>query len=122
MSHMGTCNSMLQRWLYSTYHKDIGILYLQLALFSGMMGTSLSVWMRMELGWLGVHMLQGSGQLYNVIMTAHGLLMLLFMVMPALFGGYGNWLVPLLIGAVDMAFLRLNNVTANTYITHNDSV
>jgi len=86
-------------------------MYLQLSLFSGMIATSLSVWMRMELAFMGPGMLGGNGQLYNVIVTAHGLLMLLFMVMPALFGGFGNWLVPLLIGAVDMAFPRLNNMS-----------
>ena len=76
-----------------------------------MIGTSLSVWMRLELAVVGMGMLGGNGQLYNLIMTAHGLLMLLFMVMPALFGGFGNWLLPLLMGAVDMAFPRLNNLS-----------
>jgi cytochrome c oxidase subunit 1 len=71
---------MISRWLYSTSHKDIGILYLGFALFSGLIGTSLSMFIRLELGMPGQGLLAGNGQLYNVIITGHGLLMLLFMV------------------------------------------
>lgn len=92
---------MFTRWVYSTNHKDIGILYLVLALFSGIIGTTLSMFIRLELGLPGQGLLAGNGQLYNVIITGHGIIMLLFMVMPALFGGFGNWLVPILIGAPD---------------------
>nr|CAA73991.1 cytochrome-c oxidase [Chlorogonium elongatum] len=102
---------MLTRWLYSTSHKDIGLLYLGFALFSGLIGTSLSMFIRLELGVAGRGLLDGNFQLYNVIITGHGLIMLLFMVMPALFGGFGNWLVPILIGAPDVAFPRLNNIS-----------
>jgi heme/copper-type cytochrome/quinol oxidase subunit 1 len=102
---------MLTRWLYSTSHKEIGLLYLMFAFFSGLIGTSLSMFIRLELAVPGRGLLDGNGQLYNVIITSHGLLMLLFLVSPALFGGFGNWLVPILIGAVDVAFPRLNNIS-----------
>jgi hypothetical protein len=97
--------------MYSTNHKDIGLLYLLFSLFSGIIGTVLSVFIRMELSLPGSGILASNGQLYNVIITGHGLLMLLFMVMPALFGGFGNWLVPILVGAPDMSFPRLNNIS-----------
>ena len=103
--------SLLKRWLYTTSHKEIGLLYLGFALFSGLIGTSLSMFIRLELGMPGQGLLQGNGQLYNVIITGHGIIMLLFMVMPALFGGFGNWLVPILVGSPDVAFPRLNNIS-----------
>lgn len=83
--------SFFTRWFNSTNHKDIGLLYLMFALFSGLIGTTLSLFIRMEVGLQGKGLLDGNGQLYNVIITGHGLLMLLFMVMPALFGGFGNF-------------------------------
>ena len=119
------------RWFMSTNHKDIGILYLLTGGLAGFISVAFTVYMRMELMEPGVQYmcLEGArltaaavgdctpnGHLWNVLITGHGILMMFFVVIPALFGGFGNYFMPLQIGAPDMAFPRMNNLSYWMYV------
>ncbi|MEO9649679.1 MAG: cytochrome c oxidase subunit I [Roseobacter sp.] len=122
--------SFFVRWFMSTNHKDIGILYLITSALVGFVSVAFTVYMRLELMEPGVQYMcmEGArliagdavctpnGHLWNVLITGHGILMMFFVVIPALFGGFGNYFMPLQIGAPDMAFPRMNNLSYWMYV------
>lgn len=100
----------ISRWVWSTSHKDIGSIYLVFRRRAGVLRTRLSLLIRVELGYPGSQLFGGDYQLYNVLVTAHGVLMVFFVVLPRLFGGFSNWFLPIFIGASEIAFPRVNSI------------
>jgi cytochrome c oxidase subunit 1 len=96
-------------WVYTTNHKRIGIMYLFFGFFNGFFAVILSLFIRIELMFPGDQILFSQYQFYNVCVTLHGILMLFVVILPILFGGFGNYFVPILIGTSDLAYPRLNN-------------
>lgn len=95
-----------RRWVFATNHKDIGTLYLLFAFTMLMIGGVLALLIRAELFQPGLQIV--NPELFNQLTTMHGLIMVFGAIMPA-FVGFANWMIPLQIGAGDMAFARMNN-------------
>ena len=96
------------RWLYTTNHKDIGTLYLILSFAMFLLGGTFALMIRAELFQPGLQLLEP--EFFNQMITMHGLVMVFGAIMPA-FVGLANWMVPLMIGAPDMALPRMNNLS-----------
>ena len=95
-----------RRWVFATNHKDIGTLYLLFAFTMFLVGGTLALLIRLELFQPGLQFF--NPELFNQFTTMHGLIMVFGAIMPA-FVGFANWMIPLQIGASDMAFARMNN-------------
>merc|ERR1712232_1225093 len=91
-------------------HKRLGIYYLLSAFIFGISGTLISVIMRIELYSSGNRIISPENQnFYNISITLHGLLMIFFLVMPGLFGGFGNYFAPIFQGSPEVVYPRINN-------------
>ena len=97
-----------RRWVYATNHKDIGTLYLLFSFTMLMIGGLLAMLIRAELFQPGLQIV--NPEMFNQFTTMHGLIMVFGAIMPA-FVGFANWMIPLQIGASDMAFARMNNLS-----------
>lgn len=100
----------IKQLLTSTDHKHLGNLYLIFSVSMGILAGIVSLLMRLQLMVPNNSLLGHNHQLYNVLVTLHALLMIFFMIMPGLFGGFGNWFVPLMIGVQGLAFPRIGMV------------
>ena len=98
----------LTRWLYTTNHKDIGTLYLWFSFAMFLIGGAMAMVIRAELFQPGMQIVEP--EFYNQMLTLHGLIMVFGAVMPA-FVGLANWLIPMMVGAPDMALPRMNNLS-----------
>lgn len=98
----------MNKWLYSTNHKDIGILYFLFAIWAGIIGSSISIIIRLELG--SSNSLINNDQIYNSLVTNHAFIIIFFIVIPFIIGGFGNFLIPLILGSPDIAYPRINNI------------
>ena len=93
-------------------HKRIGLYYLLSAFLFGLSGTIFSVLIRLELYSSGNRIIPPENQnFYNISITLHGLLMIFFLVMPELFGGFGNYIMPIFFGAPEVIYPRVNNIS-----------
>ena len=103
--HHGPAPGLL-RWVFTTNHKDIGTLYLLFALLMFFVGGTMAMIIRLELFQPGLQMVEP--QFFNQMTTMHALIMVFGAVMPG-WVGFANWMVPIMIGAPDMALPRMNN-------------
>ena len=103
--------NLFVNWFWTTNHKRIGILYLIFGVFAGFISILLSLLIRMQLAFPNNSFLGDNYQFYNMIVSMHGIIMLFFVIVPISLGGFGNFFIPIMIGAPDMVFPRLNNLS-----------
>jgi hypothetical protein len=96
-------------WIFTTNHKRISVNYFNFVLVAGTAGMGLATVIRLEFAYPGVGILAGDSLQYLSVATAHGVIMVFYMIMPAIFGAFGNFLLPTQLGVHDVAFPRLNS-------------
>ena len=98
-----------REWFFTTNHKKLGLGYLLFAALSGLFGTTLSSLIRLELAQPGSLIFANNANAYHVVVAMHAIVMIFFLVTPVVFGGFGNYFLPIQVGARDVAYPRLNN-------------
>ena len=99
----------INNWVYTTNHKRIAVNYFWFVILSGIVGMVLATLMRLEFAYPGVGVFAGDSLQYLSTATAHGVIMVFFMIMPLLLGAFANFLIPTQLGVHDVAFPRLNS-------------
>ena len=97
--------------IFTTDHKLIGQMYVCLGTFSAIIGSTMSFVIRLQLSTHSNALFFDNPGAYNALVTMHGIIMIFFFVMPILIGGFGNIFLPIMIGAPEVAFPRLNNIS-----------
>lgn len=101
---------ILKKYIYTINHKRIAINYFYFSMITGLSGAILATMIRLELAQPGSPFFKGDSLRYLQVITAHGLIMVFFVVVPILFGGFANFLIPYHIGSKDVAYPRLNSI------------
>ena len=99
----------VNNWIYTTNHKRIAVNYFWFVILSGIVGMVLATVIRLEFSYPGVGVFAGDSIQYLSLASAHGVIMVFFMIMPLLFGAFANFLLPTQLGVHDVAFPRLNS-------------
>ena len=99
----------VNNWVYTTNHKRIAVNYFWFVILSGIVGMVLATLIRLEFAYPGVGVFAGDSLQYLSMATAHGVIMVFFMIMPLLLGAFANFLIPTQLGVHDVAFPRLNS-------------
>lgn len=97
-------------WLFTLDHKRIGLIYMVIGIWGGFLGLSLRVLIRLK--YLDPYFNLIIPEVYNYVITWHGIVMIFFFLMPVLIGGFGKYLLPLLLGLPDLNLPRLNALRA----------
>jgi hypothetical protein len=99
----------IENWVLSTNHRRIAVLYFFFVLLAGFTGLVLATIIRIELAYPGQVFLINNAERYLTVISLHGIIMVFFMIIPVLFGAFGNFLLPTQLGIRDVAFPRLNS-------------